>query len=192
MTMMQADGSVASPIAAFVDWEERQAERWERVGGVVRMMSGGSLAHDRIGNNIRAILQQQLRGTRCSGHGPDLKVLTPRDDAMYPDAFVRCGKADPAAVAVDDPVVVFEVLSTGTAQHDLTRKRLAYKTIPSLKLIVYVAQDRARLDIVRRQPDGRWDDDEPVVQMAGELAMPEIGATLGMSEIYEGLELDGE
>jgi Uma2 family endonuclease len=177
---------------AFLAWEERQVERWERVGGVARTRSGGTIAHDTIANYIRAALQRALRGTPCSRHGPDVKVISPAGDVMYPDAFVRCGRIDPAATRVDDPVVVFEVLSEGTALHDLTRKRLAYKTIPSLRLIVYVAQDRPRLDLVRRDPTGRWDDDAPVTGLDGTLELPEIAARLAMAEIYEGVEVAGE
>ena len=32
----------------FLAWEARQPERYEFVGGVVRMMVGGTLAHNRI------------------------------------------------------------------------------------------------------------------------------------------------
>ena len=185
-----ADGTAASPIASFLEWEEQQPERWERAGGVVRMMTGGTLAHDYIGNNIKEQLRRQLRGGRCTRHGSDLKIVTPHEDVLYPDVFVQCGTMEPGTVTIRDPIVIFEVLSTSTAQHDLTRKRLAYKTIPSLKVIVYVAQDRARLDIVRRQADGRWDDDEPVLGLEGELTLPEIGVTLGMAGIYEDVEVE--
>ena len=188
--MALADGTAASPIGSFLEWEELQPERWERVGGVVRMMTGGTLAHDYIGNNIKEQLRRRLRGGRCTRHGSDLKIVTPHEDVLYPDVFVRCGTMEPGTVAVRDPIVIFEVLSTSTAQHDLTRKRLAYKTIPSLKVIVYVAQDRARLDIVRRQADGRWDDDEPVLGLEGELMLPEISVTLGMAGIYEDVEVE--
>src|SRR4051794_33467676 len=86
-------------------------------------------------------------------------------------SVVRCGPIDANATAAPDPVIVVEVLSQGTAQHDLTRKRLtrkrlAYKTIPSLCAILYVHQDRLRIDLVRRQPDGRWDDADPAEGMA--------------------------
>ena len=173
---------------AFLAWEERQAERFERVGGVVRMMSGGTAAHDRIALNIAAELRGRLRGTACAPHGSNLKVVSPHGDAMYPDAFGRCGPIAPTATVVDDPVIVFEVLSPGTAPHDLTRKRLAYKTIASLRLIVYVHPDRPRIDLVRRQADGRWDDDAPVESLDGVLELPEIASQLAMADVYDGVD----
>ena len=51
--------ALAAPatLDAFLDWELRQPERFELVGGVVRLMAGGSEDHDRIGLNIAAALR---------------------------------------------------------------------------------------------------------------------------------------
>ena len=174
----------------LLDWERQHPGRWEWISGRAEMLEDVTLLHDLVGNGLRSALLRRLRGTGCHVHGSQLKVVTPRDDILYPDAFVLCGPSDPDTEIVDSPVVVFEVVSATSAQHDLTRKRLAYKTIPSLKVIVYVAQERARLDIVRRQADGRWDDDEPVLGLEGELMLPEIGVTLGMAGIYEDVEVE--
>jgi Uma2 family endonuclease len=189
-----AEAADLAPLSldAFLAWEERQEERWERVGGVVRMMAGGTLGHDATSLNTATALRTALRGGPCRAHGPNLKVVSPRGDVMYPDAFVRCGAADGGATFVEDPVIVVEVLSAGTAQHDLTRKRLAYKTIPSLRVILYVHPERPRIDIVRRQPDGRWDDDEPVEDLPGVLELPEIELRLAMADVYEGVEVGRE
>jgi Uma2 family endonuclease len=79
-------------LEGFLDWEERQRERFELAGGVVRMMAGGTEDHDRIAINIAAALRTRLRGTPCSAHGSNLKLLSRAMGAsMYPDAFVRCG-----------------------------------------------------------------------------------------------------
>jgi Uma2 family endonuclease len=170
--------------AAFLEWEARQERRYERVGGVVRAMAGGTVGHDRIANNLRAEFSRRLRGSGCRPGGPDVKVTTPRGDVTYPDVFVRCGPRDDRATTVADPLLVAEVLSAGTLQHDLLAKRLAYKSVPSLRVILYVAQDRARVDVVRRGPDGRWDDDEPAVGLDSVLALPELGAELPLAELY--------
>ena len=173
----------------FLDWEERQPRKWEFVGCRPRLMAGGTITHDRIANNIRGLLFAALRGRRCSAHGPDLKVLSPAGTSTYPDAIVLCDERDGRRTTCDDPTVVVEVLSESTAKDDLTRKRRAYQAIPSLRVIVYASQDEPRLDIVRRQPDGRWEDDEPVEGLEGALALPEVGVTLAMAEIYEDTEV---
>ena len=177
----------------FLTWEEQQAERYEMLpSGVIRLMAGGTGDHDAVAMNIVAALHPQLRRGGCIVHGANLKVRASTANAVvYPDVFVRCGAPTGNLTSVDDPVVVFEVLSEGTSRDDLTRKRLVYKSIPTVKVIVYVSPDQYRLDIVRRGPDGRFDDD--VLEGSEELLeLPEISARLPMNEIYENTSLAAE
>lgn len=185
---------VATPLFHSLDdflvWEEQQELRYEFLpGGVITMMAGGTGDHDLIAMNIGGALRSQLRGTGCVAHGSNLKVTSDRaQSSIYPDAFVRCGPPVGEGTRTDDPVVVFEVLSESTARNDLTRKRQVYKAMPSLKVIVYVSLGEYRLDIVRRIADGSFDDEV----LEGEdavLDLPEIGATLTMTEIYENTSL---
>lgn len=181
----------AAPLTfdAFLAWEERQRERFELVGGVVRLMADGTEGHDRIGLNIAAALRIRLRGAPCSAHGSNLKVVSRAAGAvMYPDAFVRCGPRDDRRTTTDDPAVVFEVLSESTLKHDLIRKRLAYEAIPSLRRIVYVSVDEARIDMRVRAEDGSWGD-ETVEGLGALVRLPEIGVELPLAEIYEDTEL---
>lgn len=108
---------------------------------------------------------------------------------MYPDLFVRCGPREGRRTGVEDAVVVFEVLSEGTAKDDLTRKRRAYKAMPSLRAIVYVSQDQASIDPVRRQADGSWEDEDALEGLSAALELPEIGVRLALAEIYEDTEV---
>lgn len=187
---MDASAVVApSTLDAFLDWEMRQPERFELAGGVVRLMAGGSEDHDRISLNIGAALRVRLRGTPCSAHLSNLKVLSRAANAvMYPDVFVRCGARDGGRAAIEDPVLVVEVLSESTAKHDLTRKRLAYEAMPSLRRIVFVSVDEARLDTRVRAEDGMWRD-EAVEGLDASLPLPELGLTLPLTEIYEDSEV---
>ena len=172
-------------LEGFLDWEERQQERYELAGGVVRMMAGGTEDHDRIGLNIATALRTRLRGQPCSAHGSNLKLLSRSLGAsMYPDVFVRCGPREGGRTRTEDAVIVFEVLSEGTAQFDLTRKRMAYEAIPTLRRIVYVSTVEARVDVRVRGEDGNWRD-EPVEGLAAEVRLPEIDGTLAMAEVYE-------
>lgn len=175
----------------FLTWEERQAERWEFVDGRVWLMAGGTYDHSRIGNNLRGELHRILRNGSCKADGPDLKLVTPEGDAMYPDVLVRCGPPLGRQTSCDDPVVIIEVLSPSTAWHDLSRKRRAYKAIPSLRLLVYVSTEEPWIDILRRRPDGNWEESEVVEGLEATMRLPEIGAEVAMHEIYAGSGLGG-
>jgi Uma2 family endonuclease len=55
----------------FLAWERRQPERYEFVGGVIRMMVGGSNAHTIIKGNVFAALRARLQGQPCRAPAKD-------------------------------------------------------------------------------------------------------------------------
>ena len=141
---------------AFIAWENRRQARYELVGGEVRMMAGGSRAHDLVAGNLLAALHMALRGKECDVHGSNLKIVSPAGMVTYPDLFVRCGPLADEAIECHDPLVVFEVLSPSTRSEDLVRKRWGYQAIPSLAHLIYVDAARVGIEIATRAPDGRW------------------------------------
>jgi Uma2 family endonuclease len=175
-------------LAEFLAWEERQPERYELVRGEVRRVAGENEEHDRIANNLRDALGRHLRGTNCSRHGPRLRVATPRDDVLYPEAFVRCGPADGTAMVRDDPLAVFEVLSERSAEYDLTVKRRMYQAISSVRAIACVSQSAQRLYVFERRGYGAW----LYREVEGPGAVLEVEAArvrLALAELYEGTDL---
>ena len=171
----------------FLEWERQQEERYEFVAGVVRLMSGGSANHDLVSMNIARLLGNAAEGGPCRVHGSNLKVRSPAGDVMYPDCFVRCGAHDGGSHVVDDPVIVVEVLSPSTEQHDLTRKRWAYQSIPSVSTILLLDPDRMRLEQCTRQADGSW---RSVSLEAAEqmLELEDPRAQISLSAIYQGAD----
>lgn len=169
----------------FLDWEERQPERWEYLDGVVRPFRGGTADLDRIAVSLAATLRPRLRGGSCFVHGSRLKVLSRAGNSvMYPKVFVRCGPPAARRTWIDDAVVSFEILPPSKADDDLTRKRLAYKAMTTMQVVVVVAQHEARLDIARRRADGSWAD-EVLGWLEASLELPAIGVRLTVADIYE-------
>jgi Uma2 family endonuclease len=117
----------------FLEWERRQEERWEFSGGQLRLMSGGTGDHAQIAANILIALGPRLRGSGCQVFGSDLKLLVQAmQKSYYPDVMVRCGRPVGQEDTIDDTVVLFEVLSKGTAEYNLTTKRKTYETVPTI------------------------------------------------------------
>ena len=77
----------------FLAWERQQQARHERVDGVVRMMTGGTVDSQPASarNVARRALDERLQGRDCEVFTSDIKVVSPEDDVMYPDAVVVCG-----------------------------------------------------------------------------------------------------
>jgi Uma2 family endonuclease len=140
----------------FLAWEREQPQRYERVSGVIRMMTGGTIDHNRITLNFADALRQRLRDGNCEVFVNDVKVVTPAGDVMYPDVVVACGDIPGKATVLDAPVVIVEVLSESTAERDHGRKRWAYQTIPSLRHYVLVDQDEGGVEVTSPNADGTW------------------------------------
>ena len=123
------------PIDEFLAWEERQEFRYEFDGFRPVAMTGGTIAHDVIGQNIRTDLTVRLRGSRCTPLGPNTKIAV-AGRIRYPDALVVCSPLDRKATVIADPIVVFEVLGDSTAHIDYFEKLREYTAAPSIRRYV--------------------------------------------------------
>ena len=164
----------------FLGWEQGQALRYEFDGWQPVAMTGGTDLHEAIGGTLRSLLQQRLRGKPCRVRGPTLKIEV-MGRMRYPDAFVYCNPVPPGETVIKEPVVVFEVLSSGTSRTDRIEKLREYQATPSIQRYVILEQDSIAATVFARLDVG-WDA-RPVT--AGEtLAMPEIGIELPLADIY--------
>jgi Uma2 family endonuclease len=175
------DGRVRS-LADFLAWEQQQPERHERVAGAVRMMTGGTFAHNRITRNCARALENRL-SSDCEVFTSDIKVVTPAGDVMYPDVVVICGAVADRATWSETPVAVVEVLSTSTAERDRGPKRVAYQTIASLRHYVLIDQNKPTVDVASRSDDGSW---RGLLYegLDARLRLDALGVELGLDEIF--------
>jgi len=168
-------------VAEFLQWEQRQPEKWEFIGGRSRMMVGGTGNHYRVKGNAFLALSRALDGTRCEVFvdGPRLELETL---VAYPDVVVTCDPPGPRDQTVQAPKVLIEVLSPSTEDVDRGSKWVAYQGIPELLHYLLIATDEPRVDMYTRRGD-RWD---YVIYSGIEQAVPlgGIGVELSMAELY--------
>lgn len=171
-------------VAEFLDWEERQERPWEFDGFAPVAMVGVTAAHAGIQRNLTVALGSRLRGRPCRFFGPEIKVLT-GGSVQYPDGIVTCTPPGPRDRIVDQPVILFEILSESTAATDRTEKAREYRATPSVQRYVMLEQGRIAAEMHVRDGD-RW---LSVLLFEGDtLAMPEIGVEVPLAEIYEEVE----
>ncbi len=172
-------------IAEFLAWEERQELRFEFDGFQPVGMTGGTMAHEIIGNTLRGLLRDRLRGTPCRALGPTLKVEV-MGRIRYPDAFVSCTPVPPDTTVIRDPVVVFEILSPSTSRTDRIEKLREYQATSSIRSYVILEQDSVAATLFARR-DGEW----VVRALTGDdaLALPDIGVELPLGDIYADIDL---
>jgi Uma2 family endonuclease len=60
-------------VEEFLEFEAEEAERYEYVDRIVRMMTGGSAAHSVIKNNATNLLNSTLRAGSCRAYVDDLR-----------------------------------------------------------------------------------------------------------------------
>ncbi len=187
------------PRIDVADFEEMllnkpEHEKWELIDGrVIKSMVGARWSHHRLVSNIERAIGNHLDATRANcftfRETFFLKRKT-QDLSALPDVMVRCGPLEPDAVSVDDPKIIFEVLSPGTETNDRLVKRLAYQQIPSLEAYILVERDKVLLDVYRRREDG-WHGEPPLDSLSDTLQLPEIEFAIPLSEIYRGVADDG-
>ncbi|MFD1786998.1 Uma2 family endonuclease [Sphingomonas floccifaciens] len=165
-----------------IDFGERKAEL---DNGVIRMMAGGTARHSRVQTNLLVALSNRLRGTGCTPYNADMATRTHDLSVRYPDVSVFCGHDGPEdddAKAFDDPRVLIEVLSAGTARTDLRIKLDEYKALSSVDTIVFVDIATERLRIVQRTGPGGWN--EVQFNQPTDLPLPALDLVIPHDEIF--------
>ena len=144
--------------AAFHELEHLSPDRkYEYLNGMAYLMSGGSVAHDRITRNVGYTLDSRLRTGPCRAFGVDVQVLlgSKKDSKkhyVYPDATVSCDAADrrPENMLIESPRVVIEVLSPSTEARDRGVKFKAYQGCPTMQEIVLMSQFAPYVELWQR------------------------------------------
>jgi Uma2 family endonuclease len=174
-------------LAEFLAWEDRQELKHEFDGLGPVAMSGGTLRHAAIQRRLSTALDTRLRGKSCDFFGSDAKFLTAEGTIRYPDGMVVCGPVDLSAKFVENPVVVFEVLSSSTTRTDRIAKVREYQATASVQRYVMLEQDGVAA-VVYARAGALWTHE--ILTADSLLALPEIGVELPLAELYEGIAFE--
>jgi len=186
--MQRADvGFPRMSLEEFLRFENARSERHEFVAGDVYAMSGGTLRHSTIVQNVSFRLMERARGGACTVHAHDVKVQIGDDRIYYPDALVLCARLPGDTLVVREPCVIVEVTSPSSVRTDRGEKLDAYRRLTSLRAYLIVDQRRRRVDRHWRGVGDAWQREEYFVE--GSVPVPCIDAALTLDEIYEGVDL---
>ncbi|MCE9528157.1 MAG: Uma2 family endonuclease, partial [Planctomycetales bacterium] len=88
--------------------------------------------------------------------------------------------------AITNPQIIFEVLSPSTEKYDRGEKFAFYRSLPSLREYILVAQDQPHVERFVLQSNDKWllhiyDGLDCVVEL------PDMECRLTMKDIYEGI-----
>lgn len=171
-------------VREFLDWEERQERRFEFDGFQPVAMTGGTSEHSLIQTNLITALGSRLRDGPCRVHGGHMKIATARG-IRYPDAFVLCSPIPRGTTVIQEPLLVFEVLSPSTSGTDRIVKVREYGATPSIRRYVILEQTRQAATVFSWD-SGQWAG--IVIADDAELALPEIDLALPLADLYRNVD----
>jgi Uma2 family endonuclease len=147
--------------ADYAAQEETSPEKHEYLRGEVLAMAGGTPEHAALAMAVGIELGAALRHQPCRVFSSDLRIRVEETDlTTYADASVICGKLERSSVdplAAINPVLIVEVLSDSSEAYDRGEKFAHYRRIPSLREYLLVSQRERRLELYRKNDEGRWE-----------------------------------
>ena len=172
----------------YLSWERAEEVKHEYRDGEIVAMTGASREHILISSSITGVLYRQLEDRPCEIYPNDMRVWLPQTKRyVYPDLSVVCGEPQFGDDYLDNllnPTVIIEVLSPSTEGYDRGEKFHHYRTIPSLREYLLIAQDAYRIEHFVRQGEQHW-----LLTVADGLAasihLSSIDCTLRLADVYK-------
>lgn len=179
--------------AEYLALERADTTKNEYFDGQIYAMAGASRRHNLITGNLVRELGNELRGKPCEVYPSDMRVqISATGLYTYPDVVVVCVEPEFEDAELDtllNPTVLVEVLSKSTADYDRGKKFEQYRALPSVREVLFVAQDSTHLVHYRRQSDDTWILSE-TRDPDGRLSLPSIEAELLVAEVYAKVQFE--
>ncbi len=167
--------------------DEDPMHKYEYLGGLIRLMAGGTPEHARLNMSFHAQLVPQLQGKKCAVFSSDGRVRVPSTGLItYPDLMIVCGRSvmdSEDRYAHVNPTLIVEVTSKSSERYDRGRKRTQYQSVHALREYVIVSHRAHAVDVFTRAEDGTWA--APVRGLKGEhVTLASIGCTVDVDALY--------
>ncbi len=160
-------------------------------------MSGGTLNHSIIGNNINAVINNVLAKNKlnCTAINGDVRIwIESANSFVYPDAMVICGKIETAKEdknAVINPILTIEILSKSTESYDRGDKFHKYASLSAFKEYVLIDQKKPVIDILCRENADHWSMSTKF-GLDQSLFLSSINTSISIEDIYKNAQNLGE
>lgn len=157
-------------VEEYLRFEDRSKYKHEYMDGEIfrlhdnnetPQLAGNRAKHVFIVSNISFYLRLALRekNKNCQVGTTEMRVLLHENHYAYPDVFAVCDELSLVPDIFDtlqNPVIIFEVLSKSTEIRDRGDKAVDYRKLETLTDYILVSQDKMRVEQQTRQTDGTW------------------------------------
>jgi Uma2 family endonuclease len=180
------------PVQEYLKLDHKAERASDYFDGLMVEVESATRNHALISSNLLIGIGQRFRESKknCEVYGQDLRVYLPSTNRyVHPDLTVTCGSETLAEYdTLLNPVLIVEVLSPATEDHDKGRKFDGYRSIPSLKEYLTAAQDRVHID-QWTFTDGIWSLIRSYKQLADSLELSAGGFCIPLGEVYRNVEI---
>ena len=163
---MNAILPIQMTVDEFLRWSERQEQgRYELENGRVIAMPAESYGHVTAKDQVTDALKAAVRRAAVPYFVlPDgMAVLIDGKRSYEPDAIVaELPRPLSRSLAIANPTIVVEVLSSGTVRRDLTEKVVGYAKVPSIEHYLVIDPDERLVLHFRRRGDVLLPPEEPL------------------------------
>ncbi|HZQ11032.1 MAG TPA: Uma2 family endonuclease [Anaerolineae bacterium] len=165
----------------------------EYYDGKIVAMAGASRDHNVIVGNTITALNAALENKPCKVYPSDMRLQLKRRQAyLYPDVMVVCGKPEFGSGRDDtviNPIVIIEVLSASTHNHDRVKKFALYKPIGSLQAYLMIDSEQVHVTYLQREPNSRTWTIEMFDKLKDVVRLDFLDCMLPLRRIYNKVEL---
>jgi len=178
----------------FLDMLEECEYRFEYdEGEIISFLGYATELHEKLVGKLIKLLGIALNEDIFNVYGSNLALHIPGSKYKYYNADCAVVKGKPERVtlrgdmtAVANPILLVEVLSASTKDHDLVRKFRNYRKIPSLQQVLFIESTEKLVVSHTRQNETEWllseySADGDLVPVLGE-------STIRLDDLYRGID----
>lgn len=172
-------------VPEFFDWwdNRRDDDRYELVDGEVIAMGRDRVRHNRTKTRAFSAISNAIAkaGAPCEAFIDGVGVSRNSRNFRLPDVVVNCGDVAPDASIVPNPLIVVEIVSPTSEDHDVHIKLAEYFQIPSIVHYLIIYPER-RL-VVHHRRVGETDRVEATFVSRGEVELAPPGLTVDVDAL---------
>ncbi len=191
----KANAPKTMSLEAYFQAEETALEKNEFHNGKVIKMAGGTYNHDSLGLKIGKLMDNFVEENDLNYrvNSSEIKIrIEAYNKVVYADALVISEKPEfyqNRKDTITNPIIIVEVLSDSTGEHDRTTKFEYYRSIPSFREYVLIHQNKKHVSVYTHQEDNTW----RVRDYEGEEVTAILYALhlcpISLKRLYRGLEI---
>ena len=179
-------------VEEFLDFAESSEEWYEYIDGELYPMTTPTFRHNVIGYNIASRLGILLAEENCQALGMGQGIRVGETRFLIPDVSVVCG--DPLLETdtriLLNPILVVEVTSPSSIDHDRVVKRDFYESVESIQAYLVVDQHRVLVELYTRSQRG-WHL-QAFSELDDEIPLEALACRLPLRDIYRRIEFEDE